>query len=229
MRYPQKAPQSMIKYINEVRNVYGKLTVVSVAEPKNGARFVCECSCGNVVTIHGRRLRSEKPKSCICGRKAQAIKNCMTGIQKKKVNSPHARRLKDLRRNMIARCYDSKNKRYDCYGARGIVVCDEWVRDIRGFYKWCLDNGYAPGLQLNRINNNGNYEPSNCNFVTALENANNTRHNHMVRWGGKEKSISDWARQMGVRPQALIHRFTRGWDLQRAMTQPFRDWPNAKQ
>jgi len=73
---------------------------------------------------------------------------------------------------MNQRCFNYKNKRYKDYGDRGITVCDEWL-DFTPFRDWSLNNGYAEGLQINRINNDGNYEPNNCNWVTNVENRRN--------------------------------------------------------
>lgn len=68
------------------------------------------------------------------------------------------------------RCYNQNYRYYHRYGGRGIVVCDEWKNDALAFINWALANGYSDGLQIDRINNDGNYEPSNCRFVTSQEN-----------------------------------------------------------
>ena len=77
--------------------------------------------------------------------------------------------------NMMARCYKEHHKAYKDYGARGISVCDEWVDSYIGFQTWCIENGYAEGLSIDRIDNNGNYEPSNCRFATKTIQQRNTR------------------------------------------------------
>jgi hypothetical protein len=71
------------------------------------------------------------------------------------------------------RCNDPKRERYNRYGGRGIKVCDEWKTDFEPFCKWALSNGYREGLQIDRINNDGDYEPTNCRFVTRLQNCRN--------------------------------------------------------
>src|SRR3990167_9247435 len=75
--------------------------------------------------------------------------------------------------HMKQRCFNPKIPQYKDWGGRGITICPEWTNDYTKFRDWALSNGYAEGLQINRINNNGNYEPNNCNFVTAEENNRN--------------------------------------------------------
>jgi hypothetical protein len=128
-----------------------------------------------------------------------------------------------LRRNMAMRCYDPSNKRWANYGGRGIAVCDEWLRDRRAFYQWCMDAGFRPGLQIDRIDTNGNYEPGNCRFVGAVEQANNTTRNHFIEWQGQRLTVAQWARRLGVRSRALQARLARKWPVERVMTQPFRE------
>lgn len=216
------SPMKRIK--DESGKRYGKLLVIKTSYSKNGLYWLCRCDCGNETIVKGTNLRYGTTHSCGCGSIEQAKKNLETSAKKRRTNIPYIRKLKDLRRNMIDRCCNKKNKRYYDYGGRGIKVCDEWQSGTRVFYAWCTKVGYKPGLQINRIDNNGNYEPSNCNFVTQLVNVNNTRGNHYVTWGGKTQTIAMWARDLGVRPQALQHRFTRNWPLEKAMTQPFRNW-----
>lgn len=207
---------------NEIGNKYNRLTVLKISHSDNGIFWLCKCDCGEKKAIKGNALRRGIIKSCGCLWKETIKDNFKKGRDEKSHGLPHGRKLKDLYRNMIRRCYDPKSEKYYCYGGRGISVCKKWRSDRRGFYKWAIENGYEPGLQINRKNNDGNYCPSNCNFVTATKNANNTRHNHMIEWNGKTQSIADWARELGCRGQALQHRFTRGWSLEKAMTQPFR-------
>jgi hypothetical protein len=134
---------------------------------------------------------------------------------------PYPRKFKDLYRNMIDRCYNPSNKRWAYYGGKGVRVCTHWYLSRRVFYKWLNDNGYQPELQIDRINVNGHYSPENCRLVDRFVQQNNTTRNHYVTWKGKTQTIAQWAREMGVHYMALQHRFSRKWDLRRAMTQPF--------
>jgi len=128
--------------------------------------------CYFCLQIVERKLRSGyKAKSCGCiSHKLQGIAIKIHGLSRTKLYQKY--------QDMKTRCYNKNNKRYKDYGGRGITVCDEWLDKESGFINfsnWSLSNGYQENLQINRINNNGNYEPNNCNFITAKENSQNRR------------------------------------------------------
>lgn len=206
---------------------FGRLTVTSHArlDKKNGHMWSCKCTCGNICEKSSGKLRDKhNPNiSCGCARKESILKAAAAGWKVTTIFShPLKKKLKDLYRNMIKRCYDPRNHRYEDYGARGIAVCDEWRSDRYVFYKWCLNNGIQPELMIDRKNNDGPYAPWNCKFSTATEQANNTRKNVFLEWGGKRLTMAQWARELGVRPLAVQHRVYRGWSVERIITQPFR-------
>lgn len=202
-----------------IGKVFGRLTVKHISHRNNGVVWLCLCSCGKSALVKTGHLNAGYVRSCGCLQKEKAKENLKPGANCH--GFPHAKNLKNLYRNMHDRCENPNNKRYHCYGARNIKVCSEWG-DRKTFYKWCVNNGYKPGLQIHRIDNDGDYCPDNCAFVTRLVNMNNMSRNRMLTWDKKPQSASDWARELGVKPQALIHRVTRGWDLQRMFEQPFR-------
>lgn len=217
------------KTIDLTGSRFGRLVVVSFSHSKNGTYWKCRCDCGGESVVRAAALRSGLSKSCGCGSREAGRQNGHNiGSVLRNKYWPNTRKLKEMRRNMINRCYDPSNKRYNCYGGRGITVCDVWLNDRQSFYEWVIANGWRPGLEIDRRDVNGNYEPSNCRFVNDLVQANNSRHNHQITWDGETHSITEWARRLGVRGQALQHRFTRGWSVERAMTQPFRRWPVAR-
>ena len=78
-------------------------------------------------------------------------------------------RIYETWQDMKRRCYNKQNARYDSYGGRGITVCDEWLNNFQSFYDWAISNGYSDDLTIDRIDNDGNYEPSNCRWSTAKE------------------------------------------------------------
>lgn len=120
--------------------------------------------------------------------------------------------------NIMARCYNSKNPAYHNYGGRGIGVFHPW-HDFNRFY---LDVGDVPeGLELDRINNDGDYEPGNIRWVTKRDNARNRRTNLDIEIGGVTKSLAEWVEEAGVvNYHTAYRRLGRGWEPQRAITTP---------
>jgi hypothetical protein len=122
--------------------------------------------------------------------------------------------------DMKKRCYDTKNNRYNRYGGRGITVCDEWKENFIAFRNWAYENGYAEGLSLDRIDNNGNYEPSNCRWATMKEQANNQNHTLKIKYKGEIKTLTEWAEILGIKRHTLYHRiYKRGWTIERAFSE----------
>ena len=95
---------------------------------------------------------------------------------------------------MISRCHNANDKGYARYGARGIKVCDEWRDDFDIFESWALKAGYTEGLTIDRVNNDGNYEPSNCEFISRGRNASKTSRNVILSAFGENKITYDWLR-----------------------------------
>lgn len=128
-------------------------------------------------------------------------------------------RLYGIYQHMKQRCYNPNNKDYHCYGERGIIVCDEWLNDFQAFYDWAMSNGYQENLTLDRMNVNGNYEPTNCRWATSKEQANNTRANHYITFEGKTHTMSEWAKIMRISYSTLRYRLNvLHWTIERALT-----------
>lgn len=100
-------------------------------------------------------------------------------------------------KTMILRCEDEKREKYPAYGGRGIKVCEEW-HDVGTFFQWALENGYKHGLQIDRIDNNGNYCPENCHWVTAKENSRNRRNTKYLTLYGETKSVAEWCETIPI-------------------------------
>lgn len=116
---------------------------------------------------------------------------------------------------MKARCFYEKHEAFDNYGGRGITVCDKWLK-FAGFLE---DMGVKPaGKELDRIDPNGNYEPSNCRWVTRQENVDNRRCTQMITHNGVTKPLTHWARDLGITRKALKRRLDRNWPVSRAVT-----------
>lgn len=113
---------------------------------------------------------------------------------------------------MRRRCQSLNHPKYHLYGGRGIKVCDEW-QSFEIFYKWSSENGYIEGLSIDWINNDGNYEPTNCRWTTQFRQNNNTRRTRKVTYKGKTQSLADWARELNLNYNTLRSRRRIGWNI----------------
>lgn len=116
-------------------------------------------------------------------------------------------------KNMINRCYNEKNRSYKDYGGRGIKICEKWLGED-GFRNFAEDMGPRPeGYSIDRIDNNGNYEPGNCRWATSKQQGRNTRKNKIITYDGKTMTASAWAEFLGINPQLIYIRLKHGWPL----------------
>lgn len=121
--------------------------------------------------------------------------------------------------DMKRRCYNKNDKaHYPDYGARGIVVCDEWKNDFMAFYNWAIKNGYNDTLTIERVDVNGIYEPCNCKWATKEEQNRNKRTNRKISFCGKTLCVSEWARLTGIEKNTLKERLNRGWSIEKTLT-----------
>lgn len=159
------------KSFNEWKVIgYDDFKVVGIEKGKERKRhfYNCECTCGNIRSIERRNIISGKSKSC--GHKNRENIG--------KISFKHGlstNRLFRIYKEMISRCNNRKNKDYKNYGNRGIIVCNEWVNDFETFQMWAMNNGYNETLTIDRIDNNGNYESSNCRWVISKKQTLNRR------------------------------------------------------
>ena len=171
------------------------------------AMWLCRCDCGQEKTVLSSNLRGGYSKSC---------RSCQISYR----NTTHGQtgtRLYNVWTGIIARCENPNGEFYYCYGGRGIKVCKEWRNDFSTFYKWAIANGYEKGLSIDRINNDGNYEPSNCRFVTMAIQSRNNRHNRPVKIGNETKPISEWAEQSGINYTTIWRRINKGCPEERLL------------
>lgn len=144
-------------------------------------------------------------------------------------------RLSEIFRTMKKRCYYTKHNQYKNYGGRGIKLCNEWndrtiiriagIRYTKGwlaFKKWALENGYAENLTIDRIDVNGNYEPSNCRWVTQQVQANNRRNNVIITYKGKSQTIADWCREFNLNYDTIKDRVRSNWTAERMFETPIK-------
>lgn len=150
----------MSQRIDMVGRVFGNWKVLTIDYSKDrghGAYWICQCACGSIKSVHGENLRRGKSTSCGC--------RYRTGLRR---DNPG---LSNTWKCMKSRCYNKKHTHYNAYGGRGIKICDEWKNDFQAFYDWAMSNGYKTGLTIDRIDMDGNYEPSNCQWITKSENS----------------------------------------------------------
>lgn len=181
---------------------FGRLVVLEYDGLHNKkAKWKCQCDCGSRPLVLALLLRTGKTTSCGCYRAEKM------SITKRTHGQTRTAEYQTYQR-MIARCCNPKNERYYAYGGRGITICDRWKASFQNFYD---DMGPRPdGCSIERIDVNGNYEPSNCRWATLREQSRNTRRTIHFTHEGKTMCLTDWANHFGVSVQTAYKRYARG-------------------
>lgn len=180
---------------------FGKLTA-ECRTRNSGIKTMwqCRCDCGNLKAVWSHCLKSGATTSCGCRRGEANRERATHGMSNTKPFNVWA--------GIIKRCTQKGSQNYHRYGARGIRVCARW-RKFSNFWE-DMKSGYSEGLQIERRNVNGNYEPSNCKWATRSEQANNKTNNVFVEVNGTRKTVAQWAREIGVSEQAIHNRIHAG-------------------
>ena len=203
------------------RTRFGRLVVIGRGKPvvykrKDGSihhaetSVVC-CDCGVVKTVQNNNLRKGHHNSCGCLRHEMRV-------AAKKTHGCTGTRLYSIWGNMIRRCNGkSTSPRNASYVKHGIMVCSEWRNSFSSFKSWALEHGYTDNLSIDRIDPTGNYEPSNCRWVTMHDQQNNRTSNVFLSAFGKCQTVSQWAREVGIRSAAIYARLKNGWPVEMAL------------
>ena len=182
----------MGRLIDLTDNVFERLKVIkrTGTDKQRNPLWLCKCECEKEVIVRGNLLKSGNTKSCGCLQKDVAAKLKTThslSIDKNGV----VPRLYASWRNMKSRCFNPNTPKFKNHGGRGITVCEEWL-DYLPFHEWATSHGYRKDLTLERTNNDGNYEPGNCKWSTAKEQANNKRTTKIIEINNERHTQSEW-------------------------------------
>jgi hypothetical protein len=201
---------------------FGHVTVIGPAFrvtrfDKSGTRCdptcVCQCDCGEVFA----RPVGKLPRSNVCERFCR--------LRRPKPKGPTGHPLYNTWNSIIYRCFNPKCQAYYRYGGRGITMCDEWRESFDAFIAWAEPNGWRRELEIDRIDNDGNYEPGNCRWVTRKENNRNRRNGRILEAFGEQKSFIEWTedQRCKVTKSGLHGRLKRGWSTEEAISAPPQD------
>jgi len=159
---------------------FGKLIATSKTNNRKHGSIVweCQCDCGNLTKVTAQHLLANDTKSCGCWRR-EAPK--ITKRTHGDTRDGKRTKLYQVWGSMIQRCTNPNRDKYKWYGGRGIRVCAEWLDSYQAFKDWALSHGYADNLTIDRTNNDGNYEPKNCHWVTKLDNINKQKEDQQIR------------------------------------------------
>lgn len=200
----------------KIGDTFGGWTVTPPPTPRGGNTYVyCTCKCGTEKFVRADYLLKGVTKSCGCLRAHWTVKHGHSRGNSKlgSLKTPEYATWDA----MIQRCTNPKAMFWENYGGRGIRVCDRWRNSFAHFLE---DMGNRPdGHSIDRINNDGNYEPSNCRWATTGEQLRNTRRNVSITFNGKTMCMKDWAKELGMSVPVLRNRI-RFWTLEKAMTLP---------
>lgn len=195
---------------------YNMLTVLERVGQTEEKRYLfrCKCDCGREKVIEGREIKRGRAKSCGNHHVEKIIEaNTTHGLSKDRLYNIHS--------SMKERCFNSNNKNFHGYGGRGITICDEWVGEngFLNFYNWSLKNGYKENLSIDRIDVNGNYQPSNCRWATNKMQQLNKRNTVMHTYNGASKPLVTWCEELELNYDSVWKRLYKyDYDFEKAIT-----------
>lgn len=198
---------------------FGRLYVKELAyiDRKYRRFYLCTCSCGNQKIIQYSAIVSGKVQSCGCYMKEN-------NANKKRTHGKYGNPIYQMYMDIKKRCYNKNCDAYSNYGGRGIIMCEDWKNNFISFYNWAIENGFKNTKSktgrriytIDRIDVNGNYEPSNCRFVDNFVQANNKRNSLKFTHNNETHSIKEWAEILGISQHTLYYRF-KHWNIADAL------------
>lgn len=189
---------------------FGRLLVIGNPNYNKHGNIVweCVCDCGNKCVVLSSSLKSGRTRSCGCLK--------MELDRQRKTRFKHGlfgTRIYRVWGGIVSRCCNPNNPEYKYYGGRGITLCKEWKESPEAFAKWAYANGYSENLSIDRIDVNGNYEPSNCRWTDNITQANNKRTNVFIEFNGERHTIAEWSRITGIKKCTIQKRLKKGWSV----------------
>ena len=180
---------------------FGRLTAIAPVDRNkhSGIKWLCICECSSDLVVISNNLTRGNTTSCGCLNKELHTTHGLS-------DTPEYRSWL----SMIHRVTKPNDGRYNYYGGRGIRVCSRWIKSFENFY---ADMGKRPSQKhsIDRINNNGDYEPRNCRWATQKEQCRNMRTNRLIEHNGETRCVAEWAEIKSISYQALLNRLNRGW------------------
>lgn len=176
-----------------------------------------------------RNLNNPTESEYIIGTEEQKIADA----QRPKYTYTNNRRLWNVWLHMRQRCYYEKHKSFEHYGKRGVTVCNEWRDDFQSFAEWAYKSGYNEDSEfmectLDRIDVNGNYEPSNCRWISMKKQCRNRRNNRIIEFAGVKKSLAEWSEITRIPHDTIDKRLKSGWGVEKALSTPVKKRKNNR-
>lgn len=189
---------------------YNMLTCIGKDESRDYRYYLFRCECGQIKSIIACNVKDGYTKSCGCRPNKGNTKHGM-----------HGTKLYGIWKGIRERCNNPNTNRHHIYHDKGISICEEW-NDFTNFSNWAMENGYEDGLTIDRIDVNGNYEPSNCRWATQKEQANNKSNSRYLSFNGETHTLGEWASITGISLRTIWKRLDSGWSVEEALTvEPF--------
>lgn len=206
--------------LNQKQNMLTATKIVKVLGKRKSNQYStmieCKCECGNTTLLFPYLFENKKVISC----------GCLRHISHRTIHNLSKENLYHIWEGIRLRCNSPKREKYKIYGARGIKICDEWENDYLSFREWALNNGYAPNLSIDRIDNNGNYEPSNCRWVDRKTQQRNRRNCIYITYNNKTQCLVEWCEELNLNYKTINNRILNGWDKIKAITTPIKHKTN---